>query len=189
MFNKYDRIKDKVESYVDLAGNLIICNPSTDIHWEYYETLPLRECLADLLAYQLANGLSWIEPKEVGEKAGTILLGWDVQRDDLGKFVACYDIFRLPEYQVHSALKDLQEGKPLKFYRIVQQVLAIRSFFIVIGALSCAINKRIWRNSFLAGIDENKTEIGDFCREQISAISVRYSHSQLIHHHELEGYI
>lgn len=119
MFNKYDHIKDKVETYVDLAGNLIVCNPSTDIHWEYYDSLPFRDSLGDLLAYQLTNGLSWIKPEEIGKETGALLLGWDVQRSDLGEFIACYDIFQLPDQQIDSALKDLQAGKPLKFSRIV----------------------------------------------------------------------
>jgi len=119
MFNKYDHIKDKVETFVDLTGNLIICDPSTDIHWENYESLPLKDSLSDLLAYQLTNGLGWINPEEIGEKPGSLLLGWDVQRGDLGEYIACYDVFRMPDYQINTALRDLQAGKPLKFHRIV----------------------------------------------------------------------
>lgn len=119
MFNKYDHIKDKVETYIDLAGNLVVCNPSTDIHWDSYDSFTLEAALTDLLAYQLIHGLSWIKPEEIGEKPGSLLLGWDVQRGDMGEYIACYDVFRLPDHQFNSALKDLQTGKSLKLSRIV----------------------------------------------------------------------
>ncbi len=119
MFNKYDHIKGLVETYIDLTGNLIICNPSVDIHWDYYESKPLIETLTDLLEDQLANGFSWIRPEEIGEKKGVPILGWDVQHNDQGGYAACYDIFRLPDYQLKTAIKDLQEGKVLKFHRVV----------------------------------------------------------------------
>lgn len=115
MFNKYDHIKEKVETYIDLKGNLIICNPSANIHWEYYEPLPLVKALTELLEYQLANGFSWIQPDEIKEKKGSLILGWDVQRNDMGGFLTCYDIFKLAEFQEKKRFERASRREALEF--------------------------------------------------------------------------
>jgi hypothetical protein len=105
----------RVETYVDRYGDLVLENPEFDTDWERLEGLPHDEALIELLEYQLANGYDVIRPEEIGALTDALIIGWDVLRDDQGKFKSAAAIYWHDNYQVQNAVKILQHGDRVIF--------------------------------------------------------------------------
>lgn len=107
----------KVETYIDAAGDLVICNPEPGTDWERLETLPHDEALAELLEDQTANGYDWIRPEEIAALTDAPIIGWDVKRGDHGEYQDAAAVYWFDGYQVTNAIAELKAGNPVVFKR------------------------------------------------------------------------
>lgn len=110
-------MKGRVTTLISSYGDLLINNAEKDTDWERLESLPEDDALAELLEYQTSNGFEWLRSEEIGALTSAPILGWNVFRDDAGRFEDADEIYWFEDYQVTDALKVLKAGETLIFKR------------------------------------------------------------------------
>ncbi len=115
--NKSNELKGKLETYIDKDGNLIAWRPDPAIDWERLTEISEQEALAELFAYQTSNGYEWLTPGDLGGYLFQPILGWNVKRDEKGKYISAERIYRFCGYRIINALKKLLPGRGIIFHK------------------------------------------------------------------------
>jgi hypothetical protein len=76
---------------------------------------PVNNALSRLLEWQLANGLEWIAPEEIGALTNAPILSDDVERDDYGNLLSVTTLYWFPNYQILSEVRELYERGYVEF--------------------------------------------------------------------------
>ena len=115
--HKKNEIKGRVEPYIDKDGTLVAWRPDPSLDWSRLTEMPEEEALKEIFAVQTSNGYDWLLPADFGGYLFTPILGWNVQRDEKGKFISAENIYRFCGYRVIDALSKLQPGRGVVFYK------------------------------------------------------------------------
>ena len=116
--NKSNEMKGKLETYIDKDGNLTAWRPDPAIDWERLSEMPEQDALAELFAYQTAHGFEWLLPADFGGYIFSPILGWNVTRDKDGKYISAEHIYRFCGFHIIDALRKLNPGRGIVFYRV-----------------------------------------------------------------------
>lgn len=116
--NKSNELKGKVETYIDKDGNLVAWRPDPGLEWERLTEIPEEKALAELFAFQTENGYDWLKPVDFGGYLYSPILGWNVKRDEQGKYISAENIYRFCGYRLIDALRKLQPGHGVIFYKV-----------------------------------------------------------------------
>ena len=115
--NKSNEMKGKVETYIDKDGNLVAWRPDPSLDWSRLTEMAEQEALAEIFAYQTANGYEWLLPADLGGYLFSPILGWHVTRDERGKFTTAENIYRFCGYHIIDAIRKLQPGRGIVFFK------------------------------------------------------------------------
>ena len=116
--NKSNEMKGKVETYIDKDGNLVAWGPDPALDWERLSEITEETALAELFAHQTANGYEWLKAVDLGGYMFKPILGWNVQRDEKGKYLTSKHIFRFCGFRIIDALRKLKPGQGIIFYKV-----------------------------------------------------------------------
>ncbi|HNR02234.1 MAG TPA: hypothetical protein PKK59_06850 [Anaerolineaceae bacterium] len=116
--NKSDEMKGKLETYIDKDGNLVAWRPDSNIDWERLSEMPEQDALAELFAYQTAHGYEWLLPADFGGYLFSPILGWNVERDEHGKYISAERIYRFCGFRIIDALRKIAPGRGIIFHRV-----------------------------------------------------------------------
>jgi len=116
--NKSNELKGKLETYIDKDGNLVAWRPDPAIDWERLTEIPEQNALAELFAHQTSNGYEWLTPVDLGGYIFNPILGWNVKRDEKGKYVTAEHIYRFCGNRLINALRKLNPGRGVIFYKV-----------------------------------------------------------------------
>lgn len=116
--NKSNEIKGKVETYIDKDGNLVAWRPMPNLDWDRLTEMPEVQALAEIFSYQTSNGYEWLLPVDFGGFLFTPILGWNVKRDENGKYISAEHIYRFCGFHLIDALKKLPTGRGVIFYKV-----------------------------------------------------------------------
>ncbi len=116
--NKTNELKGKVETYIDKDGNLVVWRPDPALDWERLSELPEEQALTELFAFQTANGYEWLKPVDFGGYIFNPILGWNVKRDENGKYLSAEHIYRFCGFHVIDGIRKLQPGRGIIFYKV-----------------------------------------------------------------------
>lgn len=116
--NKSNELKGKVESYIDKDGNLVVWRPQPEIDWDRLMALPEEAALAELFAFQTAHGYEWLLPADFGGFIFSPILGWNVTRDEKGKYLTAEHIYRFCGFRLIDGLRKLPTGRGITFYKV-----------------------------------------------------------------------
>lgn len=115
--DKSNEMKGKLESYIDKDGNLVVWRPDPALDWERLRELPEEQALAELFDFQTQHGFEWLTPADFGGYIFNPILGWNVQRDEHGKYITAEKIYRFCGLHLIDALSKLPTGRGVVFYR------------------------------------------------------------------------
>lgn len=115
---KSNEMKGKVETYIDKDGNLVVWRPNPDLDWQRLRSIPEEDALNELFDFQTSNGFDWLTPADLGGFIFHPILGWQVKRDEKGKFINAGNIFRFCGYQVVETISRLQPNRGVIFYKV-----------------------------------------------------------------------
>ncbi len=115
--NKSNEMKGKLESYIDKDGNLVVWRPDPALDWDRLRELPEEQALAELFDFQTQHGYEWLTPADFGGYLFTPILGWNVQRDENGKYISAERIYRFCGYGLVNLLSKLPTGRGSVFYK------------------------------------------------------------------------
>jgi len=116
--NKSNELKGKVETYIDKDGNLVVWHPRPELDWDRLIELPEVEALAEIFVYQTSHGYEWLMPEDFGGYLFTPILGWNVKRDEKGKYISAEHIYRFCGYRLVDTLRKLPTGRGVTFYKV-----------------------------------------------------------------------
>jgi len=116
--NKSNEMQGKLETYIDKDGNLVAWRPDPSIDWQRLSEMPEQDALAELFAYQTAHGYEWLLPVDFGGYIFNPILGWNVVRDEKGKYLSAEHIYRFCGFHIIDALKKLNPGRGIVFYKV-----------------------------------------------------------------------
>ena len=73
--------------------------------------------LAEVLAWQLANGWTWVRPEDVGALTGAPILSEEVDTDEQGNITQVGTVYWYSDYQVVDPVTQLLENGSIVFTR------------------------------------------------------------------------
>ncbi len=117
MINKSNEMKGKVETYIDKDGNLVVWRPDPSLDWARLREMSEEAALTEIFEYQTSHGYDWLKPVDFGGYLFAPILGWNVKRDEKGKYLSAENIYRFCGFRVIDALSKLQPGRGVIFYK------------------------------------------------------------------------
>lgn len=116
--NKSNVMKGKVETYIDKDGNLVAWRPMPGLDWDRLSEMPEEKALAELFEFQTSRGFEWLMPADFGGFLFSPILGWNVKRDENGRYISAEHIYRFCGFRVIDGLRKLNTGRGIVFYKV-----------------------------------------------------------------------